>query len=520
MPDQTTTKQTIATIDIGSSAIRMVIAEVGAKTEVRQLENLHKPVQLGKDVFTEGRISNSTIRDCISILKNFKDVLDSYGVKHLHVVATSAVREAANRDIFIDQVFVRTGIDVEIIEGAEQNRLDLVAVEQALEGSFDLSKHSSLIIEVSSGSTEMVILNKGEVELTRTLTIGSIRLPEQAIAGKTKSDVMQRVLKRSIHNIAEHAGKEYNLGSIDTFIALGGDMRFASRQIIGKESERFSVIEKKSFLKFLDSIAKMSPDEISRHFGIAYTDAETLYPTLLFYANFLGETQAEQILVPVTSVRDALLLELAQLFSGYKRTDLSRQVINSARSLGRKYMYDSSHALCVAQLALKLFEPLQEEHGLGSRERLLLEVAAVLHDIGMYIAATSHHKHSSYLVDAAEIFGLRKIDKDIISLVVRYHRRSIPKPTHVSYMSLPKNDRAKASKLAAILRVADALDRSHQQKIRSFTLLKRHNAFELWVPEEIGDISIERDGLIKKGTMFSDVFGAPVVLKQGQPPPS
>lgn len=509
-------KQTVGIVEIGSSAIRMILAEIGPKTEIRYLENLQKPVALGKDVFTTTRISSSTIKNCISVLKNFKTILDSYHVKQVHAVATSAVREAINRDNFVDQIFVRTGIDVEVIEGAEENRLDLIAVDLALRDQFDFKTKNCLIIEVGSGSTEMIILSKGEVELTRTLSIGSIRLPEQAIAGKTKPDVMRSVLKRSIHGIAQHAGREHSLGELDSFIALGSDMRFVAKQLVEKGNDHFVILGKKEFLKFIEGLSKLSADEIVKQFGMVFAEAETLYPTLLFYQCFLGETKAEEIIVPMTSIRDALLLESAQLFSGYKRTDLSRQVINSSKSLARKYMYDEAHALCVAQLALKLFDVLREEHGLGSRGRLLLEVSAILHDIGMYISATSHHKHSSYLVDAAEIFGLRKVDKDIVSNVVRYHRRTTPQTSHVAYMSLSKTDRAIVSKLSAILRVADALDRSHQQKIRSFALEKKEDVFELWVSEDAGDISIEREGLIKKGGMFSDIFGVAIALKQGK----
>ena len=147
--------ETIAVIEVGSSAIRMVIAEVGPKLAIRPLENLQKPVSFGKDVFTTGRLSHASIRQGIEILDNFTSVMESYGAKRVQAIATSAVREAANRDNFIDQVFVRTGIDVEVIEGAEENRLELIAVETALAGRFDFDKKNCLIIEVGTGSTEI-----------------------------------------------------------------------------------------------------------------------------------------------------------------------------------------------------------------------------------------------------------------------------------------------------------------------------------------------------------------------------
>ncbi len=511
-------KQQVGVIDIGSSAIRMVVAELGPKTEIRRLENLQKTVALGKDVFTSGTISRTVTREAIAILKNYKALLDTYGIKTIHAIATSAVRDASNRDNFIDQVFVRTGIDVEVIEGPEQNRLELIAVEHALADKYDLQKKNCLIIEVGSGTTEIIVLHQGEVGLTRTLSLGTVRLPEQAVAGKTAPDILKRILKRTLQETAQFIHREYDLTQVDTMIALGGDMRLVSRQILQPVSEDFSILEKKAFLDFVAAISKISIEEITERFVISYGEAETLYAALLFYSNFLDKTKAEQIIVPMVSIRDGLLLELSQLFSGYKRTDVSKQVMSSARQLGRKYRYDEPHALCVASLALKLFDSLKPDHGLGTKERMLLEVSAILHDIGMYISSTTYHKHSSYLVDAEEIFGLRKSDKNIVSNVVRYHRRSHPQATHEPYMSLPRQDRVVVSKLAAILRAADALDKSRQQKIRNFTLERTEDSDALWVPEETGDISIERDALVKRGSLFLEVFGASLALKQGNPP--
>jgi len=526
MPDATvsekvlSSKEPIAVIDIGSSAIRMIIAEVGPHFEIRYLENLQKAVRFGKDVFKSGRISNTAMRDGINVLKNYKEILNGYGVKHVNAIATSAVREAANRDNFVDQVFVRTGLDVEVIESAEENRLELIAVEHALKDKFDYEKKNCLIIEVGTGHSEIILMTKGEVKLTRALSIGSVRLPEQAAAGKTDPSAMQRILKRSVHAIAEEASREYSLSDVDTFIAMGGDMRFVAKQFTQKAEGLFVAFSRKDLIEFLKSLSKMAVEEIAGKYDMSYEDAELLIPTLLIYTSFLGETKAEDIIVPMVSIRDGLLLELSQLFSGLKRSDLSKQVSNSAKSLGKKYKYEESHAACVTALSLKLFDFLKEDHGLGPRERLLLEVAAILHDIGFYISSASHHKHSAYLVDAAEIFGLRKADKDIVSNVIRYHRRSPPKPTHVPYMSLPRLERSIVSKLAAILRVADSLDRTHQQKIRDFTFTKQGDSYALWVSEEVGDISGEREALAEKGEMFLDVFGAAVSLKQGIPPKS
>lgn len=517
MPEAPLSKEIVTVIEVGSSAIRMVVAEVGPKLSLRTLENLQKPVSFGKDVFTSGRLSHASIRQGIEILDNFSAVMESYGVRRVQAIATSAVREASNKDNFIDQVFVRTGIDVEVIEGAEENRLDLIAVESALQGRFEFDKKNCLIMEVGTGSTEIIATTRGEVALTRTLPIGPLRLPDQAQAAKTDAASLQRLLKRRVHAIADEFSRESTLADIDTFIAMGASLRFICRQLLDKKDDMLATLPAKDFQESLRMISKMPAEELSEKYDLPYADAESLYPSLLIYANFLAETKAENILVPMVSIRDGLLLELAQMVSGYKRTDLSRQVIHSARNLGKKYHYDEAHAAAVAHMALKLYDALQEDHGLGSRERLLLEIAAILHDIGSFISPSSHHKHGFYLIDAAEIFGLRKIDKDIVANVVRYHRRSPPKATHIPYISLPKPERAVVSKLAALLRVAEALDASHQQKFKDFTIERDGDTLTLWVPETLGDISLERQSLLRKSDMLTDVLGLVAQIKQGAP---
>lgn len=507
--------QTVAVIDIGASAIRLVVAEIGPKGEVRTLENLQKAVDFGKDVFSGGSLSQASMAQGLAILQNYKTVIDTYQVKKVQAIATSAVREALNSEMFIDRVFVRTGIDVEVIEGPEEVRLELIAVEHAVGTDMDLNKKNCLIVEVSSGSTEVIILNQGQVELTRTLSIGSLRLPEQTNAGhKLKPEAVQKVLKRSIQEIVEYAAKEYNFSQVDTFIALGGDIRFAAQQLASTARERYAIVDKKAFVGLVNKIGKLTPEEIASEYGLPYGQAESLYTSLLYYLNFLSATSSESLVVPNMSMRDALLLEMSQLISGHKRTDVSRQMINSARHLAEKFEYDKAHSTLVGQIALKIYDALKAEHGMGSRERTLLEVSAILHDIGSYISPAGHHKHSAYLVESSEIFGLRKADRMIISNVVRYHRRSTPKATHASYAALPRQDRAVVSKLAAILRVADALDATHQQKIKNIEFETGDKAYTVWISDALSDLSSERESLQDKGDLFSDVFGAPVVIKQ------
>src|SRR5258708_20499946 len=170
---------------------------------------------------------------------------------------------------------------------------------------------------------------------------------------------------------------------------MGSTMRFVCRAVYEKTEETLATLSPKEFADALKTLAKLSSDEISEKYSMPYADAEALYASLLIYDNFLSETKTENILVPMVSIRDGLLLELAQLVSGYKRTDLSRQVIHSARTLAKKYRYDHPHASPVSHMALKLFDALQEDHGLSSHRRLLLKIPGILHEIGSFISPST-----------------------------------------------------------------------------------------------------------------------------------
>lgn len=506
---------TVGVIDLGTRAIRMVIAEITSKGQTRVIEMLQKPVSIGKDVFITGRIGRGAMNEVIEILRQYKEIVQTYQVKHLQVIATSAVREAQNRDLFTDRVYVRTGFEVEVIEGTEENRLNLLALESVVQEDFKLDALNCFILEVGAGSTEIIILNKGKVEYTKTLALGSARLPDSLIPGTSQNSEIKKSLRRRIQNIISSSRNEFSMDAVDTFIALGADMRLAAEYLEPEDKGKISKVSKKKLMKWLDQIGVLSPEEIAGQFNISFNQAQTLYASLTLYAQFFSTTETDNIYIAKVSMRDGILSEMSQMLSSYKRTDLGKQVVHSVMHIGKKFNFDKAHAQCVAANALKLYDALSSEHGLGSKERLLLEVAGLLHDIGTFISPTAHHKHSSYLIDASEIFGLRKNHKKIISNVVRYHRKSSPSVLHEPFMSLPKADRATVSKLAAILRVADALDVSHRQVIRQFSFEKPSDGCVIWVSPEIGDITMEREALKKKSGLFTDVFGLELNLKQG-----
>ena len=504
----------VAVIDIGSTAIRQVIAEIHTGGEWRMIDHAERPVSLGRDVFMTGNIDRQTLSQSLQILLRYSEVLRGWqiGSADTHVFATSALREAKNRDTFVDRMEHQTGFKINIIEGIEENRLTYMAVKHALRNAkLKFSKLNSLIIEVGGGSTEMLLLERGKIVVAHTMSIGTVRIEQQLKSIFGSADYLYRFVTENIRAAGEVIEIEFRLKRIKNFIAVGADVRLAARRVGKPVDRQHAVIEKSDFDEFVNQLQDLSVDDCVHKFQIPYTDAEGLLLALRIYQLFLDMTSATRLIVPNVSIRDGMILSLSRKPDPRIQEELNSQVLASAVSLGRKYSFDEKHARHVAALSLSLFDQLEAEHGIDRESRLLLEVAAILHDIGTFVRTSGHHKHGQYLVTNAEIFGLPRDDINIVSNVVRYHRKALPLPSHINYISLPRERRILVSKMAAILRVADALDKGHMQRIEAITVEKRGD--DLMVhPSHDGDISIERYGLAQKANMMEEVFGMKVVL--------
>ncbi len=505
----------VAVVDVGSTAIRMVIAELLSSGNWRTLDRAGKPVPLGRDVFVSGKISRETMIQAIKILNGFRELLEGWKIslKDVRIIATSAIREARNRDTFIDRIFLRTGFKINPVEGIEENHLTYLAVQHALKGMrSQLSRSSSLIIEVGGGSTEIMLLRRAKMVAAHSLRLGTVRMEQQLLPSSGLENNMEDVLRENIRGMKEILDSELPLTRIKSFVAVGGDARKAAMEVGKKEQEHISIIRKEDFIDFINRITEYSIDDIVQKLGISYHEAEGFLPALLIYKLFITATSAEELIIPDVSIREGMLITFALGSNEAVEKQFYTQVIASAVNLGRKYHFDEGHARHVSHLGLMLFDQFQKEHGLDRHSRLILEAAAILHDIGTYVRTSGHHKHSQYLTANSELFGFSRGDMRILSNVVRYHRKATPTGSHTNYISLNREDRLKVLKLSAMLRVADALDRGHVQRIRGFTLESREEDLILRCSSQ-GDMSIEKYGLALKSDMFEEVFGYHVVIE-------
>lgn len=495
----------------------MAIAEIDEDGNVRTLERLSQAVSLGKDTFTMGVIEKSTIEECVKVLRSYRERLNEYRIERedqVRVVATSAVREAGNRLAFLDRIYIATGFQVEPIDEAEVNRITYLGIAPFLKTTPALASATTLVIEVGGGSTELLVIRDGDVIFSHTYRIGSLRLREtletyRAPTAKARV-IMESQIQRAVEQLAQQVPRDETL----RMIALGGDIRFATTQIEPAwDREELARLKVSAVERFTDEVLSQTEDELVQQYRLPFSDAESLGPALLAYVMFARTFKLKQILVSNANLRDGLLREMAA--HGAWAEEFGNQIIRSALDLGAKFEFNKPHALHVGYLSKILFHELQAEHGLPSRYEVILYVAALLHEIGMYVGMTGYHKHSMYLISNSELFGLSEQNLLLVALVARYHRRASPKPTHPGYSTLDRNGRVAVAKLAAILRLADALEDSHSQRVGEIHCEREPGRLVITVPHA-DDLSLEQLALKQKGTLFEETFGMTVLLREAR----
>jgi exopolyphosphatase/guanosine-5'-triphosphate,3'-diphosphate pyrophosphatase len=507
-----------AVLDIGATAMRMMIAEIGKDLSVRTLESLEQSVNLGRDTFNTGKISPETIEACVQVCRDFSDVLREYQVTDpafIRAVATSAVAEASNSDVLLDRVFMATGINVEVLDTAEINRLTYFSILPLLQKEPLLCKGNLLAIEVGGGNTTALGLQDGTVLFAHTYRFGSFRTREMLedvnlpaarfhdlIAGEIRSGV-----RPIIQNFAYEKGVKV--------LILGSDARLAAEKIKPGWNSRPSVSLRISALAgFTNQVLGLPVEELVKQYNLPFAAAESLGPALLVMQTIPQMLNCKTVYIGTSSMRDGLLGEMAAGGSWNER--FTKQIIHSTVEIGRHYRFDRKHAENVAAHARDIFRAMQDEHKMLLRYETILTVAALLHDIGTFVNNRSHHKHSQYLIENSDIFGLSKQDLTIAALTARYHRSALPKPTHPAYTALTRINRLRVSKLSAILRTADALDRGHAQRIQNPHIELFPDRLQIGVTN-LRDCTVEEVALKEKSDLFEQVYGKRAVLVKSKP---
>ncbi len=500
----------LAAIDMGSNAIRFLAAAIDSEERLHPLAEERVAVRLGHDVFLTGRLTAPAMDAAVAALASFRTRMEELDIATYRAVATSAVRESSNGAAFVARVAAETGITLETITGAEEARLVHVAVRHRL----PLGTSQWILADLGGGSVEVSLVDGDGIVWSESHTMGSVRLLEELAGSGESPGQFRRLLEEYAATLRlppaararPPAGFIATGGNIETLAALAGEPSpFPEVDAIPLPRLR-GVIETLSRLSYRARVEEL---------GLREDRADVILPAAMVYERLAVLAGVPTILVPHVGIKEGVLLDLADTLAGRKERPARQEAeaVAGAVALGRRYMFDEAHAVHVSRLAASLFDQLRPLHHLDDDDRRLLVAAAVLHDIGAYISYKKHHKHSAYLIAESELPSFTPAQIAAVANIARYHRKSEPSLDHENYAALPAADRARVERLAALLRLADALDREHLQRVVDVRAEVGNGTVRLSLVGR-GDFLLEQWSLRRKSGMFERVYGVTLEVKR------
>jgi exopolyphosphatase/guanosine-5'-triphosphate,3'-diphosphate pyrophosphatase len=433
------------------------------------------------------------------------------GAKRRRVVATSAVREASNAAEFLGRVKLETGLDVVVLDGEDEAQLGF----RSAQAHFDLGSGRAAVIDIGGGSLEIALSAEGLVERLISLPFGAIRLTERYFSRGITPRAMRklrRAVRRGLRQ--EFSARDWRgaqvIGSGGTFTNLAGIVLARQGMRIAR-TVHGTIVQRVELEHVVDYLAALSPAERQTVPGLNAARADIIVAGLAVIAEVLARLEAKSFAVSSYGIREGILLELARVKA--RSADRGEARERSVRELAQRSHFEEPHARQVQKLAVRLFDSIGEKLGCHPEERQTLSDAALLHDIGYHINYDKHHKHSYHLISHAELLGMTPAEQILIANVARYHRGAEPRRSHGNFGPLNAADRARVRRLAAILRVADGLDRGHTAAVADVRVRWLDRALRLIpVPAEGASIRLELWGASKKSGLLSKIAGVPVEM--------
>jgi exopolyphosphatase/guanosine-5'-triphosphate,3'-diphosphate pyrophosphatase len=508
----------LASIDIGTNSFHLVIAKVDDKGIVKILSKDKEVVRLGKSSSDMKYISLDAMERAVTTLKRFKIICDSSNAE-IRAVATSATREALNRDEFINKVFDRTGIRIEVVSGFEEARLIYLGILQAI----NVYDNRILLIDIGGGSTEFLVGEKGQIHYANSIKLGAVRLTEKFFNGgkfnKENIENAKLYVRSLINPIVRHIKEQkydFVVGTSGTITTLGS-MIYCKKS--GEDVTEFNFNNYKYSNTELSDIVKtilncVSIQQIKQLEGLDSQRADIITAGAIILEQVVKEIDIKDITLSSYALREGILFDtIDKEHNTLVSADMKNIRYRSVMNLAKRCNYDGPHTNKVLSFANKIFNSLKEKFDLTEKDRDVLEAATILHDIGHSISQAQHHRHSYYLIKNSELLGFNNDEIEMIANVARYHRKSHPKVKHVDYNKLSASNKRKVKMLAGILRIADGLDRGHNNVIKDININIQDSVYKVNVtPEYDKDPTLEIWGANTRKELFEESFGYTILV--------
>jgi len=511
-------RKRLAAIDIGTNSFHLIVVEiVSPQGRFRILDREKQIVRLGSGTTDMKYLAREAMERGIQVLRQFKMIADAAHAP-VRAIATSAVREALNRDEFLRRVAAATGIKIEIASGFEEARLIHLGILQAL----PVFRKKILVVDIGGGSTELIVGQGRKITYSNSVKLGAVRLtqrffPDGKVTGKGLQECRRFIIGTLAPMVRSIRKQQYDvvIGSSGTIGNITNIARI-KREENPDHPINNTVVSRKEISGLLGELfsEKERTNRIHAE-GLDQARADIIIAGTLLLHSIVEQLHIPSLVFSDYALREGIILDTMEHHGSEKSADHLPNIREaSVRHLAETFHYEKEHARHVMKLAGQIFDQTMALHKLGAREREFLDAAALLHEIGLYLSHAQHHRHSYYLIRNSELLGFTENEKEIIANVARYHRKSHPKPKHDSFMILSAEDQSVVKKLAAILRIADGLDRSHAAHVERVKCLKVKGILTIKLfHKPASHLSLEEWGAESKKNLFEETFSVHVQFR-------
>ena len=502
---------TFAAIYIGSYEVSLKIFELASKKKLRGIDYVRRRIELGKDAYSTGSIGYELVEALCDTLSEFTRIMKEYRVDAYEAYEAAVLRDVSNEFFILDQIKLRTGLLVHVLSNSEHRFVSYKSVAMREEFE-DMVKTSAAVVDVGGAGLQITLFSKGKVVTTQHLGLGTMRMRQQLARKSINLSQYELQIEEMVEKELEVFKAMYlEEGHIDHLIVIGDYMTELVRRVEKKHDEKTDDVQK--FLRYLDKLGKKNLEQISEELGLANENDALIVPYMIICKCMAKGFGANSLWAPGVIVSDGIACDYAERNKIYKPThDFDEDILSAAKSLSERYMSYSPHIDALTQMSTLIFDTMKKEHGLGKRERLLLCVAAILHDCGKYISFLNSPQCAYDIIMASEIIGLTHMEREIVANTVLYNTHPLASYQEVAD-KLDHDSYLVVAKLSAILRVSNAMDRSHKQKFKNVKAQLRGKELVITI-ETAEDIALEKTLFDAKTAYFESVFSIKPVIKE------
>ena len=503
---------TFAAIDIGSYYISMEIFELSKKDGIRSLSRIRQNIELGRDTYALKKISVERIAEMTEILTDFQRIMKEFDVSGYRACAKSALREARNRYLVLDHIYRATGINIEILSNSEQRFLGYKSIASQGDAFKKYIEKGTAIVDVGGGSIQVSVFDKDTLVSTQNLPLGSLRIRERLGAFEHETIHYDRLVDELINKDIANYKRMFLKNRKITNMILVGD--YFTNLIFQNRADLSKNVTRDVFLTWYDHVMANAPRDVAEELGIPTEMSSILIPTAVLYRKLIDELQIENIWLPGIQLMDGIAYDYGEKNRMIHQShDFDRDILMAARHMSRRFGSNKAHNEVLVGAAGLLFDSIRKYAGMEPRSGLLLQVACYLHDVGKYISFTDVAGCSYHIIMSSEIIGISERERRIIANVVRHNTQSLGYYKEASISDeLNPDDFMLVAQLAAIMRLANCLDQSYRQKMKSLRIARKDAELVLTV-ETDEDYTLEKGIFLENVSFFEEIFGLRPVLK-------